>query len=237
MPASPSSTQTDAARTRPASWGRLLLIVILIVLITLVAGALLFALAVLWTFSGGWDGIRPEAQPDGRRVVAAREQAHATLAQRQHELNELLIPATGEPLADGTADACNRGMNDWKNHTGYTLQCETGVVAVYPLPSASSNATAAAIDTHLRTLGYEPDSDMSAMDIYDNGYGSGRYRKGDHTLVLEAHAAGDPDPILIGLYPSGDAYEDNDIAALDPAITGSSVATLTVGSAQVYFED
>ncbi len=53
---------------RLPTWGGWLLALGAVVVLVPVA----FGAFVIWSFSGGWDGIRPQAQPDDRQVVRAR---------------------------------------------------------------------------------------------------------------------------------------------------------------------
>jgi hypothetical protein len=115
---------------RWASW-----LVIALLLVLLGVGAVVAWVA--WGFAGGWDGIRPKAQPNDRAVVAARQAAHAPLDQLTgHVLAGLSRSAASGRLETVEAarvrvDGCEEGQNNWKIHSGYTLRCElTDVVSL-----------------------------------------------------------------------------------------------------------
>jgi hypothetical protein len=112
-------------------------LVVALLLVLLGVGAVVAWVA--WGFAGGWDGIRPKAQPDDRAVVAARQAAHAPLDQlTAHVIAGLQRSAASGRLdtveaARVRVDGCEEGQNNWKIHSGYTLRCEvTDVVSLGP---------------------------------------------------------------------------------------------------------
>ena len=187
----------------------------------------------IWAFAGGWDGIRPQADPTWGNVVAAREEAVAELPAHQDELDALITPITGEPLARGTLDGCERGVNNWKIHHGYTLSCATAVVAVYPWPSDADafHALVAAIEE----FGYRPVGEHSALRLPEQAWGSsGWYASDDAEMRIDIHPPHDPTDII---YPGDDAYSDDDTQAVDAAIRSYYHPFLVVVISRIYFED
>lgn len=186
-----------------------------------------------WQFSGGWDGIRPQAEPTWNTVVAAREKATAALPDQQAELDAMIAPIAGEPLARGTLDGCKRGVNDWKIHHGYTLSCATAVVAVYPWSedAAAAHKLAAAITER----GYRPEGEHTALDSPNNsGHASGWYTSDNAEMRIDIHPPHDPTDII---YPGDDAYSDDDTQAVDAAIRRYYHSFLVVVISRTYFED
>jgi hypothetical protein len=113
---------------------------------------------VAWGFAGGWDGIRPKAQPDDRAVVVARQAAHAPLDQlTAHVLAGLQRSAASGRLetletARVRVDGCEEGQNNWKIHSGYTLRCELTDVVSLGLTGAAQPDRGQAPASDLRSV-------------------------------------------------------------------------------------
>ena len=224
----------DRAR-RPMSTGRKVGLGVLVAVAVLAVGALLLAGAFLWTFAGGWDGIRPEADPAGPAATRARAEATAELPARQSDLDALVAPAAGEPLARGTVDGCRRGQNNWKIRDGYTLRCRTAVVAAYPWPGTQEahDRLTAALAEH----GYSAPSPGDALTLPGAGeHATGRYEADGTELVVQIDPPG-VEPLISAYYPEGDAYLDDETGGIVPAAVGSGRATLTVIATRTYYED
>lgn len=85
-------------------------------------GALVLTAVFVWSFSGGWDGIRPQPHPDDRRVVRARLLAPTSL----DRLTAATLPALGATtIAGARTDECQEGQNNWKIHDGSGLDQQT----------------------------------------------------------------------------------------------------------------
>jgi hypothetical protein len=156
---SPTSTPTgrrgvsERWRNLPR-WTRWLLLTLLL----LTLGVLAVGAWAGWVVSGGWDGLRPKAQPDGRAVVAARQAAHAPLDQlTAHVLAGLQRSAASGRLETVEAarlrvDGCEEGQNNWKIHSGYTLRCELTDVVSLGLTAAAQADRGQAPASDMRSL-------------------------------------------------------------------------------------
>ncbi|MDO5068201.1 MAG: hypothetical protein Q4D96_13045 [Propionibacteriaceae bacterium] len=210
------------------------------VIIPLVLGVLVLGLFLAplgytaWQFGGGWDGMRPEADPMSPPVVAAREEAVAALPAQQDELDALITPITGAPLARGTLDGCTRGQNSWKIHDGYTLSCATTAVTVYPWPSdaAAFHKLTAALADH----GYQPKSKDSALkNPGTSGTADGRYSSAITELYLKIHP---PNRALSHVvYPGSDAHRVEDMYDVNTVFLRPPQAILITVFSRLYFED
>ena len=223
------STQ-PARPVRP--WRRLLTALAVLAGVGLLGFLLLFGM-LWWTVSGGWDGIRRQVQPDDRQVVTAREQALATLPERQASLNRTF----GEPLAHGTVDACHGGRNNWKLSEGYTLRCSTAVVAVYPWPSGLGPDGVTQLQGRIDQAGFQELYDGSGVKILDGHATTGAYRRGQADVHVHPNPAAPPQSILDVYYPDGDAHLVADTDQIEPAITRSTTPTVSVILTETYFQD
>lgn len=127
------------ARRRLPTWAKWLIGVTVV----LVVVPLILLAAFAWSFSGGWDGIRPQPHAGDRPVVRGRERAGAPL----DRLTSSTLPVVGgAELVRARTDECHEGENTWKRHDGFTLRCElTDVVVVMaPEPGVPDAATPAA---------------------------------------------------------------------------------------------
>ncbi|RRD03300.1 hypothetical protein EII34_14640 [Arachnia propionica] len=220
---------TEKARSPKKIWCRLILALVLIV-----GAAVLIPLGrVAWEFAGGWDGIRPQAEPTWGTVVTAREEALAALPAQQDELDALITPITGEPRARGTLDGCTKGVNNWKIHHGYTLSCATAAVAVYPWPN--DPAAFHQLTTTLAEHGYQPVGEHSALRPPEDMWGtSGWYTSGSAELRIDIRL---PDDLTQIIYPRDDAYSDDDTQAVDAVIRSDPLPLLVMVVSRPYFED
>jgi hypothetical protein len=160
-------------------WARWLLLALVLVLL----GVLAFGAWLGWVLSGGWDGLRPKAQPDDRAVVAARQAAHAPLDQlTEHVLAGLQRPAVSGRLemveaARVRVDGCEEGQNNWKIHSGYTLRCELTDVVSLGLTGAAQpdrgQAPASDLPSLLTALAATVDADVRRDGWTETHAGSG----------------------------------------------------------------
>lgn len=156
-----------------------MLLVLLGVLLLAVLAA--FGLFV-WAFSGGWDGVRSQAEPSDREVVTARGQARDELTSLT---TEVLRSVPGTQLARVRFDQCEQGQNNWKIHDGFTLRCELADSVALAPRSGDVSAVAAQIDDALRRAGWTPIgalNELSAPTAPDRTHlqssRSGTYTKG-----------------------------------------------------------
>ncbi|MEO7745737.1 MAG: hypothetical protein ABIV05_05865 [Actinomycetota bacterium] len=185
----PPAPPAPPARRRLPTWAKWLIgVTVVVVVIPL---ALLAALA--WSFSGGWDGIRPQPQAGDRRVVRARERAAAPL----DRLTASTLPVVGgAELVRARTDECREGQNNWKIHDGYKLRCELTDVVVRTASEADVSTVAARVDAALRASGRQPTYDGSGLDqqVY-GGQAHGSYvgTTGDVSVVVLLGGAGGDD--------------------------------------------
>lgn len=244
---SPSPDQTDprppgGAAERSARRRRVLHRLLLgsLALTTLiVVGVLVFVGMLFWSFSGGWDGLRREAQPDDRRVVAARAAVSDTLDPANAQVLAAISPITGAPVATGSADACARGQNNWKIRNGWTLSCEAAAVSLTALPD-SSETTLTSLNAALRGAGYAPEQPWEELQM-GASTGSGIFHGPDGTTVKiainEPPAPGEQAYFSTALYPYGTAYQDEDLLAVTEAREASTGTTMTLAVSTTYFKD
>lgn len=194
--------------------------------------------ALAWVLSGGWDGVRPAADPSGREVTYARAQIHQVLPVEQARIDEALTGAGLSPLAAGEADGCRHGRNDWKNHEGFTLLCQAATIEVFSLP-ATDPATLQRIETALGSAGYHP-AGQSLRLYADQQHGGARYQPGSdasRSLQLIIAPPQEPDPQLAIYLPSTQAWGTQQVDAVDTAVRNSETSTLTVILTWTYFQD
>lgn len=142
-----------------------LAVVALVVAVPLVAGGIF-----VWTFSGGWDGIRSKAQPTDPKVVSARE-VSAGPANSVHTdtVDAVLDASGGTVLAGAETDTCREGQNSWKIHDGYTLRCTRTAATAIQLPEHTPvEGAARAVEDALLDQGWQ-----SSRDPHVRSDGSG----------------------------------------------------------------
>lgn len=148
---SPEQTRPDryAARRRLPRWVTVLLVLLTVLLLAVLAAFGLF----VWAFSGGWDGLRGQAEPSDREVVSARHHARDELSALT---SDVLRSVPGTELARVRFDQCQHGQNNWKIHDGYTLRCELADSVALAPSSDDVSAVAAQVDAALRAAGWTP---------------------------------------------------------------------------------
>lgn len=226
------ATPAHPGRRRLPTWARVLLIVASVVL----AGLVLFAGMLWWSLQGGWDGIRPQAQPTDREVQSSRDQARSSL---DASIEETLDPARSAlgsaPASTLTADGCEHGQNNWKVHDGYTLRCTAGTIAVFRL-AATSDATSvsARLGESLLAAGWQPDPE--GLQVNGDGTAAdGRYRRGEDRLSVRIDPPGRYVPIDVPGYFSD--WSRTDVDALKAAVADQNGSTAVLVVSRTYFED
>jgi len=193
--------------------------------------------AFVWSFSGGWDGIRPAAQPDDGDVVDAREAGWDPLGRLVGPVEQELA-GTGSPLGRAQLDACTTGQNNWKIHDGWTLSCAQATVLGSATPSSTVQEAAADVDARLRTLGWEPLS-YGGMELRGTGDHAealyGHPDDPDASLVVQVAAPGQADPYISLAYSSD--TQSGDAQPVVDAVEGSSAVTVVAVVERTYFQD
>lgn len=233
----PMTTRPDVpppaptARRRLPTWAR--------VLVGLAVAAVLVPVALtavfLWGFSGGWDGIRPGAQADDRRVTRARTASSATLDQLT---SRTLSVSGGQELARVRTDRCEEGQNNWKIHDGFKLRCERTDVLVLTTGETTLAATAAELDARVRSAGWLPVYDGAGLDEHlSAGRAEGSYRRSAddrQTLSLTVVGEGSTD----GLLPTyGDTTVEGDLDVARAALSATGAVRVVVRPTVRYFDD
>jgi hypothetical protein len=191
-----SPTSTPARRRGVPGWRNLprwarwpLLALVLVLLGVLAIGAWLG-----WVLSGGWDGLRPKAQPDDRAVVAARAQAAAPL----DDLTATVLAAMDRLSDTGLVEAarirtdeCHEGQNNWKVHSGFTLRCEIADVLALRLDTDIPGSAGAA-PTSQRLAPLETAARSMDAELRDEGWteaytGSGLHVSRSGSARLTGH--------------------------------------------------
>lgn len=212
-----------------------------IIVLALLGVALLIVVIVvgafIWSFSGGWDGIRREAQPSDRRVIEGRAAVQEPLAADTAQLEKGLTALFGSPIAHGSADGCERGQNNWKIHDGYTLKCDAARVLVYELHSSSPDAAAAGITACVESAGWTAGQYGGLKLETGADSGSGRWQKGEADQVLLAIDA--PGSEIYLNYPGkfSSVYASAEMATVDQAIKNPHRTLVTVVVQKNYFLD
>lgn len=191
-----------------------------------------------WGLSGGWDGIRPAAQPQDRDVVDAREAGREPLSRLTGPLEEELA-ASGATLGRAPVDRCSAGQNNWKTKDGWTLSCSQALVLGSSSPASSVQAAATDLDARLRSIGWVPAS-YGGMDVYGSGENAdGRYERPDDpaaTLVVAVAAPGGTDPYL-WLGRDAPTFEEGDAEPVLEAVGAASGVSVLAVVERTYFED
>jgi hypothetical protein len=120
---------------------------VLLALLLIVVGLVAFAAWLSWVLAGGWDGLRSEAEPDDRAVVAARRLAPAPLDGLTAAVLAAMDRSTSADLvrtARVRTDDCHEGQNNWKVHSGFTLRCELDDVVALRLHTTPTSSLRAA---------------------------------------------------------------------------------------------
>lgn len=236
-------------------WLRVVLIVVAVVVaVPVIAGGVF-----IWSFSGGWDGIRPEAQPTDADVVSAREDSvERTRSAHGSTVDQVLEESGGTVLASAEVDTCREGMNDWKNHDGYTLSCTRTAATAIQLPGQATTADAGrAVEERLLAEGWTPRSfNVTTQSPGESSLTStleestlapeggtdeavGRYRGDDEEVSLQVGISTRgitpiylPDPVFADWYEGAGPTADVE-AAFE---AGTGVRVLVVNEV-TYFED
>ena len=146
----------EPVRRRLPTWAKVLIAVGSVLVLAPLAAAAVF----VWSFSGGWDGIRPQPEADDRRVVQARKASGAEL----DRLTAATVALLGAPeLARARTDRCEVGQNNWKVNEGYKLRCERTDVVVLAAPSNDVALTAQDLDARLRAGALVPSYDGGGL--------------------------------------------------------------------------
>lgn len=141
------------ARRRLPRWAVVLLVLAAVVVLAVVAAVGLF----VWALSGAWDGLRGQADPSDRQVVAARREARGSLdTLTARALGAVGASVAGREAAKVRYDQCRQGQNNWKIHDGYTLRCELSDSVVARPASGDVTSVAARLDAGLRGDGWAP---------------------------------------------------------------------------------
>lgn len=213
--------------SRLPTWAKILLAIASVVIVV----PLGFAAVVAWSFSGGWDGIRPQADGDDRRVVRARERAAAPL---DRSTAGLLPVVGGTELARARTNWCQTGQNNWKIHDGYTLSCELTDVVVLDL-GVPAGADGNRVDAALRGAGYLPVYDGAGLGGPGSSSAglSGSYSgpAGQLEVQLVDGTSDDPLPDYGGEVVAGDA------AAVRAAVQLGRGQRAVVRVTDQYFRD
>lgn len=241
-----------AGRRRLPRWVTALLVLLALLLAALLAAVGLFA----WAFSGGWDGLRGQAGPDDREVVAARAGARDHLAQlTTAALRSVQSAAAGSELARLRFDQCREGQNNWKIHDGYTLRCELSDSVVVSPAQGDVTTVAGSLDAALRHDGWAPvgvrnemTQDAAGGRSYLLAARTGRYQRGadeeltisvsiDRPTGVSGQLPYDPSVTVEG---DVDAYEraTRGSGGTRPGTTGGApVPRVVVRTSVRYFED
>lgn len=190
-----------------------------------------------WTLSGGWDGIRPAAQPDDRRVVEAREAGSEPLAVLADPVEDALAEGGGG-VGRVEVEGCEEGQNNWKIQDGWTLSCAQASVLAATSAASSVQAAADDVDARLHELGWRPASygEMETIGTGENA--EGRYEHPDDpaaVLVVDVAAPGQDRPyVSLGRFGPSDSPEAQEL--LDGLATSSQVAVVATVE-RTYFQD
>lgn len=250
---SPDDARPDryARRRRLPRWVTVLLVLLAVALLVVLAAVGLF----VWAFSGGWDGLRPGAQPADREVVAARREARGSL---DRLTSRTLSAVGGSELARVRFDQCEHGQNNWKIHDGYTLRCELAdSVALTPAGGDVTGASAG-IDASLRRDGWVPtgllnemteDADANRSHLLATREGT-YHRDDDERLLLTVRVTVRTPGPAYGLLPyDPDVQVEGDVDAFRRAVEGplprphdatpgrSPLPRVVVHTTVRYFED
>jgi hypothetical protein len=224
--------------------------VVLVLLAVVLVGVLAAVGLLVWAFSGGWDGLRGQADPHDRAVTAARDGSRDDL---DALTRETLGAVGGRELARVRFDGCRQGENNWKIHDGYTLRCEmSDSVVLAPTGAGDVTAVAAELDQALQRAGWRPLGVRNEMTVpadpnlsYLRGTRTGHYERGDerHQLDVEVTVRADSRGTADLPYDSSTSVE-GDVSAYRAALTpragtqpGSREPRLVVHTALRYFED
>jgi hypothetical protein len=209
-------------------------VVAVVVAVPLVAGGIF-----LWSFSGGWDGIRPKAQPTDGTVVSARE-ASADRTRSDHEaaVRQVIATTGGTSIAATEVDTCREGMNDWKNHDGYTLSCSrTAATAIQLPPTAAFDVVVQEVDDAVTEQGWRP---TESIPRTNDGFEAVRRYRGDAPDASLSIGVSTRD--VTPIYLPDPVFADwsdgrGDSADVETAFESGTGVRLLVVSEITYFED
>lgn len=212
----------------------------------LLAVALVVVLVVValfvWAVAGGWDGLRPAASADDRRVVSARERAGAELDDLAARVQRTL--GAREVLATVRYDRCEQGQNNWKVRDGFTLRCEL-TQAVIQRPDGADAVTplAAQVDAALSAAGWSPTSatEMTRPAQPDRSFlertRSGSYQRDAQRHRLAVVVTTSADTPFAGPQPTSDsAVVSGDVAAYRDALAAPGLKVIAQTTVR-YFQD
>lgn len=225
----PPATSPPLARRRLPTWAKWLIGVTVV----LVVVPLILLAALAWSFSGGWDGIRPQPHAGDRPVVRARERAGAPL----DRLTSSMLPVVGgAELVRARTDECREGENNWKRHDGFKLRCELTDVVVVMAPEPGVPDAATRVDAALRATGLQPAYDGAGLD--EPSYGgdaSGSYTGTAGQVSVDVRMAG-----AIGIDPIpgyGPQVVAGDADAVRAALSQPGGVRVIVRTTRQYFDD
>ncbi len=196
-----------------------------------------------WGLSGGWDGIRPAAQPDDRDVVDAREAGHEPLAALA-DPTAAALAEVGTDLGREEVDQCSAGQNNWKIKDGYTLSCSQASVTGWEIAGATTarlDATATDVDAAApRRSGWVPTSygEMEVLRLRRRTRRAGTSTPTTRTRrswSTSPHPAAADPYVSLGRY--GPTYEDGDAQPVLDALASSSQVTVLAVVERTYFQD
>ncbi|GAB3591367.1 hypothetical protein GCM10027446_09070 [Angustibacter peucedani] len=227
-----------AKRRRLPGWAKVVIVLAVVLVLAFLAVVGLF----VWAMSGGWDGLRPGASADSRKVVKARQSAGGQLDVLAAGTVQLV--GAGEPVARLRYDHCYEGQNNWKVHDGYTLRCELVELVVVQAPGGDVTATAAHLARTVTAAGwtsYGVADDMTSPPDPDRSYQqqtrSAHYqREGErHQLDLVVTSRGDT-PFLATNPLVSDHVVSGDPDALQAALAADGLKVVATTSLR-YFDD
>lgn len=239
----PSPTRLRPDRYRSGSrlprWAKVLLVLLSIAVVAVLAVVALF----VWALSGGWDGLRPTASADDRRVVTARRAAGDELSELTSRTLDAAAP--GRELARIRFDDCQQGQNNWKRHDGYTLRCELAESVVLSATDVDVTTAGRRLDRALRAAGWRPEEgsdDLNEPDEPDHSdlrmSRSGRFTAGERLRhQLDVGVTTRPTSPVVGAAPYDPAtLVQGDLAAFREALAGSGLK-IVVRTSVRYFDD
>ncbi len=215
-------------------WPVVVAVVAVVVAVPLVAGGIF-----VWSFSGGWDGIRPAAQPTDDDVVSARTgSADRTRSLHADSVDQVLSASDGTVLATTDVDMCREGMNDWKNHDGYTLSCSRTAATAIQLPrQAAFDDVVRAVEEAVLAQGWEPASTPGPNDEAQEAVLRFGEDAPDSSLRVGISALGYspivlPDPVFAD-WSDG----SGEVADVNAAFEAGTGVRILVVNEVTYFED
>jgi hypothetical protein len=223
--------------------------VVLVLLAVVVVGVLAAVGLFVWAMSGGWDGLRGQAEPGDRKVVAAR---HAASGELDSLTTSTLRTVGGRELARVRYDQCVQGQNNWKIHDGFTLRCQLADSVVVAPDGEDVTSVAASLDAALVAGGWVqvgPRNEMTLPAEPDHSFlrssRSGSYQRADDpSRLLQVGVTTRPDSPVTGDLPYDSSVPvEGDVSAYHQALQGARTARgdvqprVVVHPSVRYFED